>query len=157
MNQKLISLSINRSTCWKTELHLTIELSNYIGLQQNQFLAHLWAYSIVLRVLRPSSPTSNVHRPASGIVCAEHNFHSIEVIKPLLYTYICYVHTLCAKNIVAPPIILWAKAVFNILIFFSETTSRWRLILCHYISWCWTIIVCSSQLKTPPTGFLVEL
>ena len=25
------------------------------------------------------------------------------------------------------------KAVFNILIFFSETTSRWHLILCHYI------------------------
>ena len=37
--------------------------------------------------------------------------------------------------IVAPPIILCAmtKGVFNILIFFSETTSRWRLILCHYV------------------------
>ena len=58
---------------------------------------------MVLRVLRPASI---VHCPASGVVCTEHNSHSIEVIKPLLYTYICYVHTLYAKYIVAPPIIL---------------------------------------------------
>ena len=67
----------------------------------------------------------------------------------------------CAqKNIVAPPIkqiYVGAKVVFNILIFFSETTSRLHLILCHYIPGCWTIIVCSSQLETPPTGFLAEL
>ena len=52
---------------------------------------------MVLRVLRPSSI---VRRPVSGVVCTEHNSHSIKVIKPLLYTYICHVHT------VAPPIIL---------------------------------------------------
>ena len=100
---------------------------------------------MVLRVLRPSSI---VRRRASGVVCAEHNSHNIEDNKPLLYTYICYVCRLCAKNIVAPPIKLnsgLAKVVFNILIFFSETTSRWRLILCHYIPGCWTIIVCSKN------------
>ena len=65
------------------------------------FLAHLWAYSMVLRVLRPSSI---VRRPSSGVVCAEHNSHNIEDNKPLLYTYICYVCRLCAKKIVVPPI-----------------------------------------------------
>ena len=55
---------------------------------------------MVLRVLRPSS---GVRCPASGVVSAEHNSHSIEDNKSLLYTYICYVG--CAqKNIVAPSI-----------------------------------------------------
>ena len=50
-------------------------------------------------------PVSGVHRAASGVICAEHNSHSIEDNKPfILYTYICYVCRLCAKNIVAPPI-----------------------------------------------------
>ena len=43
------------------------------------------------------------------------------------------------------------KAVFNTLIFFSETNNRWCLILSHYIPQYRTIIVCSSQLKTSST------
>ena len=43
----------------------------------------------------------------------------------------------CAQIVtVAPSILLHCvatKAVFNILIFFSETTNRWHLILCHCI------------------------
>ena len=50
---------------------------------------------MVLRVLRPAS---GVRRPASSVVCAEHNSHSIEDNKPLLYTYICYVCRLLAKK-----------------------------------------------------------
>ena len=68
---------------------------------------------------------------------------------------------LCAKKYCGATyntkLFIWAKTVFNILIFFSETITRWRLILCHYIPGCWAIIVCSSQLETPPTGFLAEL
>ena len=41
------------------------------------FLAHLRAFSMVLRVLRP----------VSGVVCEEHKSHIIEDNKPLLYTY----------------------------------------------------------------------
>ena len=68
-------------------------LNNYIFV--DFFSSPVSLYSIVLRVLRPSSI---VQRPSFGVICAEHNSHSIEDNKPLLYTYICYVYRLCAKK-----------------------------------------------------------
>ena len=50
------------------------------------------------------------------------------------------------------------KAVFNILIFFSENTSRWHLIFCHYIPYIPGIhVICLNQIDTPPAAFLAEL
>ena len=65
--------------------------------------------------------------------------------KKLLWRHLKYI-TLCDD-----------KGVFNILIFFSETTSRWRLILCHYIPNCWTGIICLTRIDTPPAAFSAEL
>ena len=52
-------------------------------------------------------PASIVRRPSSGVVCAEHNSHSIEVLKIIspycINIFVMYVD--CAqKKIVAPPI-----------------------------------------------------
>ena len=79
-------------------------LENLFRIQQ--FLTHLRAYSMVLRVLHPLSivqhPMSGVRRLVFDVLYMEHNSHSIEVNKPLLNTYICNVH----KKIVVPLIML---------------------------------------------------
>ena len=94
---------------------------------------------MVLRVLRPVSivwrPLSGVRRPMSSVRSISPTV--LKIISPCcIHIFVMYVG--CAQKIIVAPLMIlelfaWAKVVFNILIFFSETTSRWRLILCHYI------------------------
>ena len=80
-------------------------------------------------------PASCVLRPASSVRSVTAKV--LKIMSPD-FMQIFVMCAVCAQKVmVAPPVILdflWPpKQVFNILIFFSETASRWRLILCHYI------------------------
>ena len=77
-------------------------------------------------------------RPVSCVQCPASSVRSVtaKVLKIMSPDFM-QIFVMCAKSyggatcntglFVAP------EAVFNILIFFSETASRWRFILCHYI------------------------
>ena len=80
-------------------------------------------------------PAPSVLRPASS-VCILRSV-TAKVFKIMSADFM-QIFCMCAKRYGGATcytcLFVVPKALFNILIFFSEPTSRWCLILCHYIS-----------------------
>ena len=91
------------------------------------FLSHLWgAYAIPLALSVVRRPSSVVNRP-SCVVCVHHNYQK---------SYQIHIWCKCLScSWIVPPTsvikLLLEKPYFQIFDFFSETTSRWRFILCQ--------------------------
>ena len=95
----------------------------------------------VVQICSHSGATYHICRMVAetiSVKCTEHSYqHSAPDLTLMLCLHICnldmsssrsYCGATCNTSLCA-----MKKGVFNILMFFSETTSRWCLILCHYI------------------------